>query len=70
MSKPTWPPGFTPDPTPPRASRGPLHYLRMRQTALERGHTGTMVDTFKNPASNIPDPSKARLALPPKKVKR
>lgn len=70
MSRLTWPPGFTPDPTPPRSTRGPLHYLRMRQTALDRGYTGTMVDTFRDPASNISDPSKARLAVPAKKAKR
>lgn len=70
MSADTWPPGFTPDPTPLKPSRGPLQYLRMRDTQLSRGNTGTMVETFRNAASNIPDPSKARLALPAKKGKR
>ncbi len=70
MSNPTWPPGFTPDPTPLRAARSPMQYHRMRQTALDRGHTGTLVDTFKNPASNIPDASKGRLALPARNVER
>ncbi len=69
MPPPTWPPGFVPEAT-PKPGRCPLQYHRMRQTALDRGHTGTLVDTFRAPGSNIPDTSKARLALPAKKAQR
>jgi hypothetical protein len=62
----TWPPGFTPQPPDP-PQRHPLRYLRMRQTQLDNGVTGTMLGTFADLGSNAADPSKARLAVPPKR---
>ena len=59
----TWPPGYTPQP-PDAPTKHPLRYLRMRQTQLDNGVTGTMTETFKAPASNIADTSKGRVQLP------
>lgn len=58
----TWPPGFVAQPIEP--ARCPLRYMRSRQTALDKGFTGTMVDTFGPAASNVPDAAKARVQLP------
>jgi hypothetical protein len=64
-TKPTpWPPGFVAQPIDKAAARCPLRYMRSRQTALDKGLTGTMVDTFGPAASNVPDVAKARVALP------
>lgn len=68
MKREPWPPGFVAEPV-PKPGRSPLQYLRMRQTALSRGHTGTIVDAFKAPNSNIPDPAKARLDVPARRKK-
>ena len=63
MTKPTtWPPGFVAQPI--ERARCPLRYMRGRQTALDKGVTGTMVDTLGAGASNVPDAQKARVALP------
>lgn len=57
MTKPTtWPPGFTPQPIEP--ARCPLRYMRSRQTALDRGVTGTVEKSVGA------DSAKARVALP------
>ena len=63
--KKAWPPGYEPKPHEPKPLH-PLRYLRMRQTALENGATGTMLHTFKSPTANVANPEKARLDIPRK----